>query len=251
MISSLTVFFPAYNDEASLPGLIDKAYSVLRQQSGDFELIVVNDGSSDGTAAVLANLCQTYAPYLSVVTHSENRGYGGALRSGFAAATKEFVFYTDGDGQYDVGELPRLIELMESDVGLVNGHKLKRRDPWHRIAVGFLYNRVARTLFRVRLRDLDCDFRLMRRQMLDSFHLTSNSGAICVELVRMVEQTPWRVVETGVHHYPRLHGRSQFFRIRSLVGTFDQLIRLYWRLVVMAPSQARRTGKPAVEPPAP
>lgn len=250
MISSLTVFFPAFNDEVSLPGLVAKAFAVLRETTEDFEVIVVNDGSSDGTAAMLEELRVKYAPYMSVITHPENRGYGGALRSGFAAAKKEFVFYTDGDGQYDVGELPQLIDLMESDVGLVNGHKLKRHDPWHRIAIGFLYNRFARTLFRVRLKDLDCDFRLMRRQMLDGFHLTSNSGAICVELVRLVEQTPWRVVETGVHHYPRLHGRSQFFRLRSLLGTFEQLMRLYWRLVVLAPARPARARKPAVDPPA-
>jgi glycosyltransferase involved in cell wall biosynthesis len=249
VISSLTVFFPAFNDEASLPGLVEKAFAVLRETANEFELIVVNDGSWDGTAAVLEELRVKYAPYMSVVTHAENRGYGGALRSGFAAAKKEFIFYTDGDGQYDVGEMPWLIELMDDDVGLVNGHKLKRHDPWHRIAIGFLYNRFARTLFRVRLRDLDCDFRLMRRQMLDSFQLTSNSGAICVELVRSIEQTPWRVVEIGVHHYPRLHGRSQFFRIRSLIGTFEQLMRLYWRLVVMAPAPPDRTRKPAVDPP--
>jgi glycosyltransferase involved in cell wall biosynthesis len=243
------VFFPAFNDQDSLPDLVDRVFVVLREMAHDFELIVVNDGSSDGTAAVLEQLRVKYAPYLSVVTHAENRGYGGALRSGFAAATKEFVFYTDGDGQYDVSELRGLIELMESDVGLVNGHKLKRHDPWHRIAIGFLYNRFARSLFRVRLRDLDCDFRLMRRQMLDGFQLTSNSGAICVELVRMIEQTHWRVVEIGVHHYPRLHGHSQFFRLRSLIGTFGQLMRLYWRLVVLAPSQPGRTRKPAINPP--
>ena len=209
---------------------------------------MVNDGSWDGTARILEELRRKYAPYMSVVTHAENRGYGGALRSGFAAAKKEFIFYTDGDGQYDVGELPRLIELIESDsdVGLVNGHKIKRHDPWHRIAIGFLYNRFARALFRVRLKDLDCDFRLMRREMLDDFQLTSNSGAICVELVRMIEQTPWRVVETPVHHYPRLHGRSQFFRLRSLIGTFWQLMKLYWRLVVLAPAQPREARKPAI-----
>jgi glycosyltransferase involved in cell wall biosynthesis len=251
VITSLTVFFPAFNDEASLPGLVDKAFTVLRETACDYEVIVVNDGSWDGTAAVLEELRLKYAPYMSVVTHPENRGYGGALRSGFAAATKEFVFYTDGDGQYDVGELTGLIELMESDVGLVNGHKLKRHDPWHRIAIGFLYNRFARSLFRVKLRDLDCDFRLMRRQMLDGFHLTSNSGAICVELVRMVEQTHWRVVEVGVHHYPRLHGRSQFFRLRSLFSTFEQLMRLYWRLVVLTPAQPNPARKAAADPPTP
>jgi glycosyltransferase involved in cell wall biosynthesis len=149
----LSVFFPAYNDEASLPALVDKTIEVVERVTNDYEVIVVNDGSRDGTAAVLETLRQKYAPHLSVVTHAENRGYGAALRSGFAAARKQFVFYTDGDGQYDVGELPRLIELMDGDTGLVNGYKLERHDPWHRIAIGFLYNRFARRLFGVQLRD--------------------------------------------------------------------------------------------------
>ena len=119
------------------------------------------------------------------VTHEENRGYGAALRSGFAAATKDFVFYTDGDGQYDVRELPLLLELVESDIGLVNGYKLGRQDPWHRVAIGFVYNRFARWLFGVNLRDIDCDFRLIRRIALKQCELKSTSGTICIELVRM------------------------------------------------------------------
>lgn len=232
---SLTVFFPAYNDESSIAGLVDNAMAVLRQTVSDFELIVVNDGSQDGTAAVIGNLRQKYAPYISVITHPVNLGYGGALRSGFAAARKEFVFYTDGDGQYDVGEIPRLLDLMTEDVGLVNGFKLERQDPWHRILIGSLYNRFARLLFNVRIRDVDCDFRLIRREVLEDIQLTSTSGTICVELVRSIELSPWRVVETGVHHYPRLHGRSQFFRIRSLLTTLRQLTALYWRLVMWFP----------------
>jgi len=165
-----------------------------------------------------------------VVTHEQNQGYGAALRSGFAAAQKEFIFYTDGDGQYDVSELPRLIELMDDDVGLVNGYKLRRSDPAHRVAIGLLYNRLARWLFGLQIRDVDCDYRLMRRHALRQADLRSNSGTICIELVRMIELSPWRVVETGVHHYPRLHGRSQFFRIRSLFTTFSQLLDLYTRV---------------------
>lgn len=241
---SLTVFFPAYNDEMSLPGLVDKTMGVLRQNVSDFELIVVNDGSRDGTARVLEELRQKYAPYMCVVTHPDNRGYGGALRSGFAAARKDFVFYTDGDGQYDPGEIPRLLDLMTDDVGLVNGFKLERQDPWHRILIGSLYNRFARLLFRLSIRDVDCDFRLIRREVLDDIRLTSTSGAICVELVRSIELSRWRVVEIGVHHYPRLHGRSQFFRVRSLLTSLRQLTALYWRLIVWRPhtSEWRRAA---------
>jgi glycosyltransferase involved in cell wall biosynthesis len=236
---SITTFFPAYNDEKSIGTMVDTAMAVLGANCSDFEVIVVNDGSADGTAAVLEKLKEKHAPFMRVVTHPENRGYGAALRSGFAAARKEFVFYTDGDGQYDASELPRLIELMDADVGLVNGYKLERRDPSHRIAIGFLYNRFARWLFGVRIRDIDCDYRLIRKVALNDAQLKSSSGTICVELVRMIELSPWRVVETGVHHYPRLHGRSQFFRIGSLINTFSQLLELYWRIVLRPERPAR------------
>ena len=231
---SLSVFFPAYNDAPSLPGLVGKTFEVLARSVDDYEVIVVNDGSFDGTAEVLARLQAEYGPRMRVITHESNRGYGGALRSGFAAARKEFVFYTDGDGQYDTGELPLLLAEMKPGVGLVNGYKLERNDPWHRIWIGKVYNAFARFLFRIRIRDVDCDFRLIRRELLDRMQLTSTSGTICVELVRKLELSPYRVVEVGVHHYPRLHGRSQFFRVRSLLITLGQLIRLYIRLVVLA-----------------
>ena len=230
---SLSVFFPAYNDAPSIPGLVHKTFEVLREHVADYEVIVVNDGSQDKTAEVLEDLCRQYTPHLRVVTHPENRGYGGALRSGFAAAKKECVFYTDGDGQYDVAELPKLLALMRPTTGLVNGYKLERHDPAHRIWIGSVYNFCARLLFRIRIRDIDCDYRLIRRPLLDKIHLTSTSGTICVELVRKLELSGCEVAEVGVHHYPRLHGRSQFFRLRSLAKTFLQLLKLWIRLVIL------------------
>jgi glycosyltransferase involved in cell wall biosynthesis len=230
--TSLSVFFPAYNDAPSLPTLIAKTFVVLERFVEDYEVIVVNDGSFDNTGAVLEQLRQAHQPFLRVITHPQNRGYGGALRSGFAAATKEFVFYTDGDGQYDVGELPRLLERMGPRTGLVNGYKLERHDPAHRIWIGNVYNFCARLLFRIRIRDIDCDYRLMRNSLLREINLTSTSGTICVELVRKLELSGCEVVEIGVHHYERKYGRSQFFRVRSLAITFYQLLRLWLRLVV-------------------
>jgi len=229
---SLSVFFPAYNDAPSLPGLIARTFEVLREHVADYEVIVVNDGSRDRTGAVLADLRQTYAPYLRVITHPRNLGYGGALRSGFRAATRAFVFYTDGDGQYDPGEIPALLALAGPSTGLVNGYKLERHDPLHRVCIGNIYNFCARLLFRIRIRDIDCDYRLIRRDLLDRIHLTSTSGTICIELVRKLERTGCAVAEIGVHHHPRLHGRSQFFRLRSLAVTLLQLLRLWLRLVV-------------------
>ncbi len=236
---SVSVFFPAYNDAPSLPGLIAKAFATLEQHVDDFEVIVVNDGSFDDTGEVLARLERQYSPRMKVVTHAENRGYGGALRTGFATSTRDWVFYTDGDSQYDVGELQKLLDTVRPDVGLVNGYKLERNDPWHRIFIGKTYNAFARALFRISLRDIDCDFRLIRRELLEAIDLTSTSGTICVELVRKLELTGCGVVEVGVHHYPRLYGRSQFFRLKSLATTFAQLLGLYWRLVIFAPARDR------------
>lgn len=244
---SFSVFFPAYNDALSLPGLVARAFDILERYVEDYEVIVVNDGSQDNTAEVLAELERRYAPRLRLVTHAANRGYGGALRSGFAAATKKFVFYTDGDGQYDVSELPALLKSMRSDVGLVNGYKLERSDPRHRVWIGSAYNWLARALFRVGIRDIDCDYRLIRRELLEDMPLTSTSGTICVELVRKLELSGCGVVEVGVHHYPRLHGRSQFFRVRSLMTTFTQLTAL-WLRVVAAPRRAPQGSRLA--PPA-
>jgi glycosyltransferase involved in cell wall biosynthesis len=230
---SLSVFFPAYNDAPSLPVLVGRTFEVLAANVEDYEVIVVNDGSFDNTALVLSQLQMQYVPRLRVVTHPENRGYGGALRSGFAAARKDWVFYTDGDGQYDVGELPNLLRLASPKIGLINGYKLERHDPTHRIWIGNVYNFCARLLFRIRIRDIDCDYRLIRRSLLEQIHLTSTSGTICVELVRKLELSGAGVVEIGVHHYERRHGRSQFFRVRSLAVTFTQLLRLWFRLVIL------------------
>jgi glycosyltransferase involved in cell wall biosynthesis len=169
---------------------------------------------------------------MKVIRHEVNRGYGGALRTGFATASKEYVFYTDGDGQYDVRELPKLLAEAIPQVGLVNGYKIHRYDPWHRIVIGSVYNQFARVLFGVRLRDIDCDFRLVKRSVLETFRLTSTSGTVCVELVKGIERSGTQVVEIPVHHYPRLHGRSQFFRLRSLGTTFGQLLDLWVRLFV-------------------
>lgn len=236
---SISVFFPAYNDGKTIGGLVEKSLALLPKLTDDFEIIVINDGSWDETGHVLAALEAKHPGVVRVITHPENRGYGGALRSGFAAATKALVFYTDGDGQYDPAELELLVGQMGPNVGVVNGYKKTRNDPWHRIAIGWLYNRFARFIFGVQIRDIDCDFRLIRRELLEEISLRSTSGTICVELVKKLELCPYLVEEVGVSHYPRLHGRSQFFRIRSLATTFFQLLRLYTTLVVI-PQVTRR-----------
>jgi glycosyltransferase involved in cell wall biosynthesis len=229
-LPSLSVFFPAFNDALSIPTLIEKAFDVAGAYTSDFEIIIINDGSVDGTGDVVRSLQERYGPRLRLVNHERNLGYGAALQSGFHAARKELVFYTDGDGQYDVSELPLLLKQMKSDVGLVNGIKMNRSDAWYRKILGSAYKELMRFLFRIRLSDVDCDFRLIRRSLLQDIRLSSTSGTICLELVHKLERTGARTVEVPVHHRPRLHGRSQFFRVGPLFRTFKQLVPLFFRL---------------------
>lgn len=228
-LPSISAFFPCYNDAGSIAAMVQRVAGALQTVTDDFEVIVVDDGSTDDSVAVLEAMVPG-APYLRIVRHSQNRGYGGALRSGFEAATRAFVFYTDGDGQYDPAELPVLVSAMRDGIGLVNGYKIRRADPFHRIIIGRTYQFVARRLFGITLRDVDCDFRLIRTEALRRIPLTFESGAIGVELVRRLQDAGCRMVEVPVHHYARLHGQSEFFRVRHVVNLLCDLWRLWWKL---------------------
>src|SRR5436305_411926 len=170
-------------------------------QKRDSEVIVINDGSSDETPHVIDELSRAHSQ-VRAIHHTVNRGYGGALQSGFDHATKDFVFYTDGDGQYDVREIARLLPLMRPGVDVVNGYKAKRADSFHRVIIGKIYNRVARFLFRLPIRDVDCDFRLIRRKALQRIGKISTSGAACLELIRKLKANGAVFAETEVSHYP-------------------------------------------------
>lgn len=204
--------------------------ATLRTLTDDYEIIVVNDGSPDHTAQVLADL-EPHYPHLRVVTHVRNRGYGGAIRSGFEHATKDLVFYTDGDAQYDPREVRLLYEQLRDDVDVVQGYKIQRHDPMHRIIIGKAYHTVVKAAFGLRLRDVDCDFRLIRRHLFDVVSLESNSGVICVELMKKIQDSGARIVEVPVHHYHRVYGQSQFFNFRRVGRVGWDLFGLWWRLV--------------------
>lgn len=230
---SISVFFPAYNDQNSIGKMVNKALAILPQFADDYEVIVVNDGSSDGTAAVLDELARKNSA-VRVVHHQRNRGYGGALRTGFLTATKDLVFYTDGDGQYDASELANLIPLMTNNVDVVNGYKIKRSDAKRRVVLGAMYKMLARMLFRLPIRDVDCDFRLMRRQAIQSINLVSTSGVVCTEMIYKLHRAGCRFTETPVHHYPRMHGQSQFFTFRRVGKTAFDFFALWLRLVLFS-----------------
>jgi glycosyltransferase involved in cell wall biosynthesis len=226
---SLSIFFPAYNDASSIAALVQSADRAARRLTDDYEIIVIDDGSSDDTPGVLRQLTDEF-PRLRVVTHAVNQGYGGALRSGFRAANRDVVFYTDGDGQYDPTELSELWRALSPDVDVAQGYKIARSDPVHRIVIGRLYARTVGFLFGLPIRDVDCDFRLIRREILAELDLKAHSGAICVELVSKAARAGGRFVEVPVHHYPRKHGRSFAFRPLPILVMLKELARL-WREV--------------------
>jgi glycosyltransferase involved in cell wall biosynthesis len=228
---SISAFFPAYNDAGTITSMVITVLLTLRQITDDYEVIVVNDGSRDHTAAVLDELARVYPDEVRIIHHPQNRGYGGALRTGFYSAAKDWIFYTDGDAQYDPRELKNLAALVSDEVDFINGWKIERQDPLHRIVIGRLYQYIIKAAFGLRLKDVDCDFRLMRREVFETIELTSDSGVICVELMKKVQDAGFRLTETPVHHIHRAYGKSQFFRFRRLAEVARDLTKLWYRLV--------------------
>jgi glycosyltransferase involved in cell wall biosynthesis len=230
--AGLSIFFPAYNDSGTIASLVIAARRTAQKLTSDFEILVINDGSADATAAIADELARTY-PEVRAIHHPRNRGYGGALRSGFSEARKDFIFYTDGDAQYDPAELEALWPRMVPGVDLVNGYKISRSDPLHRIIIGRVYHYTVKTLFGLTVRDVDCDFRLIRRSVFDRVILEKNSGVICLEMMKKVTDAGFKIVEVPVHHYHRAYGKSQFFNFGRLFRTAVDVGRLWVQLAVL------------------
>jgi glycosyltransferase involved in cell wall biosynthesis len=228
----LSVFFPAYNDSGTIASLVISAVQAASALTPDYEVLVVNDGSRDETAHILDELARVYPDHVRIVHHPTNRGYGGALRSGFDNASKDLVFYTDGDAQYDPTEMALLWARLTDDVDWVNGWKISRSDPFHRIVIGRLYHHTVKLLFGLRVRDVDCDFRLMRRRIFDVVRLEKDSGVICLEMMKKFQDAGFRVAEVPVHHYHRAFGKSQFFNFRRIFRTGVDVLKLWWALVI-------------------
>jgi len=240
-LSGISVFFPAYNDAGTIPTMIIRAMQTLPAVTDDYEIIVINDGSQDDTGQILEEMTKHY-PQLRVYHRAQPSGYGGVVRAGFAAATKEWVFYTDGDAQYDPRELALLVPAVTDEVDMVNGYKIKRHDPFHRIVIGLIYQYFVKLLFGLVIRDVDCDFRLMRRKIFNHIQLESTTGTITFELVKKVQDAGFRIVEVPVKHWYRQYGTSQFFNFPRVARTLVALFGWWWRLVVkkehLAPQKA-------------
>jgi glycosyltransferase involved in cell wall biosynthesis len=234
----LTVFFPAYNDGGTIASLVIAAVQTASRLTSDFEVLVINDGSADWTAEIIDELARLY-PQVKPIHHEKNRGYGGALRSGFASASKEWLFYTDGDGQYDPREMTRLWAERSPSVDVVNGYKISRSDPWHRIIIGRIYHYTVKLLFGLKVRDVDCDFRLIRRNVFDTVTLEKSSGVICLEMMKKFTDAGFSIVEVPVHHYHRAHGKSQFFNFPRLARTAVDVLKLWGELVWRRPPATR------------
>lgn len=229
---SISIFFPCYNDAGTIAAMVVRALQTAREITDTYEVIVVNDASPDDSLKILSELQCILPPEFRVVNHETNRGYGGVLRSGIAAAKMDWIFYTDGDAQYDVRELKLLAEKISDDVDFINGWKIKRRDPFHRVVIGIAYQYFIKLLFGLKIKDVDCDFRLMRREIFDVVKLESNSGTITFELVKKAQDAGYRFVEVPVHHFYRQYGESQFFNFSRVGATLVRVFQWWWRLVV-------------------
>lgn len=222
---SLSVVFPTFNDGKSIPTLVKKTLSLLPKLTNDYEIIIVNDGSKDNTGEVLRQL-QKEVSFLKVVTNEVNQGYGAALVNGFKKARKDFIFYTDSDGQYDVMEIKKLLASLGKNIDIVTGFKLNRADAWYRRIIGGGYNQFVKIVFGLKIKDVDCDFRLFRRTILDGVNFKITSGAFDVEFVKKLQEKKARFKEVPIRHYPRLHGRSQFFNFKKISESLWDLVRI-------------------------
>ena len=221
---SITVFFPCHNEQDNIETLTIRTLKVLETISDDYEVIIVDDGSTDQTAQVAKKLTQQ-SPHVRLVQHPVNQGYGAALQSGFGAATKQWVFYTDGDGQFDINELPPLIDLIDQ-YDIVTCYRINRQDPLLRKFNGWAWTKLVNLLFHFNLRDIDCAFKLYRREIFDHIEMQSTGALIDTEILARAKKQGYTMTQTPVHHFPRTAGTQSGASIKVILRAFKELFKL-------------------------
>ena len=224
-VKSLSVFFPCFNEQDNVERVIKSAVDVLSPLKIDFEIIIVNDGSKDKTGEIADGIAAENKN-IKVVHHNINRGYGAALQSGFKAATKEYVFYTDGDGQFDIKELPLLFKYMD-DYDIVTGYRIERQDNLIRKTNAFCWTTMVNLLFGMKIKDMDCAFKLYRRSVFDNIKLESTGALINTEIFARAKNKGYKIFQIGVHHYPRTAGVQTGAKLTVILRAFKELFALY------------------------
>jgi len=222
---SISIFFPAFNEEKNIGDTVSAAIRVASALFEDFEVIVVDDGSSDGTPEIIDSLARSNAR-IKAVHHPVNMGYGAAVRTGFDNASKELVFYTDGDGQFDISEIKLLLPLI-NEADLVIGYRIKRSDPFHRWLFAKLWGTFIAILFNLWVKDTDCAFKLIKRNVVQSIDLKSNGAFISAELLIKAKKKGLKIKQVGVHHFPRKGGRPTGANIKVIFKAFYELFKLW------------------------
>ncbi|MCL5409626.1 MAG: glycosyltransferase family 2 protein [Patescibacteria group bacterium] len=230
-VSELSAFFPAYNEEKNIAQTVDRAFSVLSKLPlKKFEVIVINDGSQDKTDQVLEKLQKKYTQ-LRVITHHPNKGYGEAIKSGLYNAKYDWIVFTDADGQFDFSEVENLLAKI-NQAPVVVGFRLNRQDSLLRKFNGWGWTLLANILLGINIRDVDCAFKLIKKEVIDHIpHLQSTRGGmISPELIARIRKAGYPIVEVGVHHFSRSHGRQTGANIRVIIKSFIDLFKLWWQL---------------------
>jgi glycosyltransferase involved in cell wall biosynthesis len=234
----LSVVVPCFNEEGNIASVVVQAAGVGRRLASELEIIVVDDGSTDGTAQVLATLAGSF-PELKIVAHRRNRGYGAAVRSGLDRAVMDYVFLTDGDGQFDLDELPAAIRLL-SEHDVVAGYRTHRRDGWWRQLWGRSWTAVVNRVFGLQVRDANCAFKLVPQSLLRSSDLRSEGALISAELLFEAQRSELSVGECAVSHYPRPTGRQSGASLRVIATAFMELVACLPRKVSSTPPSSAR-----------
>ncbi len=229
MVKSLSVFFPAFNEEENIKNTVEKAVQVLKKLNLKWEVIVIDDGSKDKTGQIADQLAEKY-PEVRVV-HQENGGYGMALRAGFEASKYDWIAFTDADGQFDFSEINKFIDKSDQ-ADLVMGYRIKRSDPFIRLVMAFGWKIVIFLFFGTWFKDIDCAFKLINKKVFETIGpLESTRGAmISPELVLKAQKKKIKIAQVGVHHYPRLYGKPTGSNLKVILISFRDLFRLWLRL---------------------